>query len=67
MHELSLSSAIIDTVLRHADGRFVSSVEMKIGRLRQVVPVQTKSTLSEKRCAWRCVGRDTNVARIFCQ
>ena len=38
MHELSLSSAIIDTVLRHAEGRPVSVVEMRIGRLRQVVP-----------------------------
>ena len=38
MHELSLSSAIVDTVVRHADGRRVSEVEMKIGRLRQVVP-----------------------------
>jgi len=38
MHELSLSTAIIDTVLRHAEGRPVSSVEIKIGRMRQVVP-----------------------------
>jgi hydrogenase nickel incorporation protein HypA/HybF len=38
MHELSLSSAILETVLRHADGRPVSSVEIRLGRLRQVVP-----------------------------
>lgn len=38
MHELSLSSAIVDTVVRHAEGRRVSNVEMRIGRLRQVVP-----------------------------
>ncbi len=38
MHELSLSSAIHATVIRHADGRPVTSVQMKIGRLRQVVP-----------------------------
>jgi hydrogenase nickel incorporation protein HypA/HybF len=38
MHELSLSSAILDTVLRHAEGRPVSSVEIRLGRLRQVVP-----------------------------
>ena len=55
MHELSLSSAIIDTVLRHADGRRVNSIEMKIGRLRQVVPdsltfyfeIVSKDTLAE--------------------
>lgn len=38
MHELSLSSAILATVLRHADGRRVSEVEIRVGRLRQVVP-----------------------------
>lgn len=38
MHELSVSSAILETVLKHADGRRVTAVEMKIGRLRQVVP-----------------------------
>jgi hydrogenase nickel incorporation protein HypA/HybF len=38
MHELSLSSAIVDTVIRHADGRPVTAVQMRIGALRQVVP-----------------------------
>jgi hydrogenase nickel incorporation protein HypA/HybF len=38
MHELSLSTAIVDTVLRHAQGRPVTSVQMRIGALRQVVP-----------------------------
>ncbi len=38
MHELSLSRAIISTVLRHAAGRRVSVVSMRIGGLRQVVP-----------------------------
>ncbi|MBA2504895.1 MAG: hydrogenase maturation nickel metallochaperone HypA [Thermoleophilaceae bacterium] len=37
MHELSLSSAIVDTVERHADGRRVTTVTMTIGSLRQVV------------------------------
>lgn len=38
MHELSLSSAIVETVERHAAGRKVTSVAMTIGALRQVVP-----------------------------
>ena len=38
MHELSLSSAIVDTVERHAAGRRVTAVNMRIGTLRQVVP-----------------------------
>lgn len=38
MHELSLSSAIVNTAVRHAAGRPVSVVTMRIGALRQVVP-----------------------------
>jgi hydrogenase nickel incorporation protein HypA/HybF len=38
MHELSVSSAIVDTVVRHADGRRVTAVRVRLGRLRQVVP-----------------------------
>lgn len=38
MHELSLSSAILDTAVRHADGKRVKAVELTIGALRQVVP-----------------------------
>ncbi len=38
MHELSISSAIVDTALRHAGGRSVTQVDVKVGALRQVVP-----------------------------
>lgn len=38
MHELSLSSAIVNTVVKHADGRRVSVVNLRVGALRQVVP-----------------------------
>jgi len=38
MHELSVSSAIVDTAVRHADGRRVTAVQVRLGRLRQVVP-----------------------------
>ena len=38
MHELSLSGAIVDTVVKHAAGRRVTVVNMRIGALRQVVP-----------------------------
>ena len=38
MHELSLSSAIVNTVVKHAAGRQVTVVNMRIGALRQVVP-----------------------------
>lgn len=38
MHELSVSSAIVDTVVRHAAGRRVTAVQVRLGHLRQVVP-----------------------------
>ena len=38
MHELSLSSAIVNTVVKHAAGRRVSVVNLRVGALRQVVP-----------------------------
>jgi hydrogenase nickel incorporation protein HypA/HybF len=38
VHELSLSSAIINTAVKHAGGRPVSAVSVRVGRLRQVVP-----------------------------
>jgi hydrogenase nickel incorporation protein HypA/HybF len=38
MHELALSSAIVNTVVKHADGRPVSLVALRVGKLRQVVP-----------------------------
>lgn len=38
MHELSLSSAILATVLRHAEGRPVRVVNLRVGQLRQVMP-----------------------------
>jgi hydrogenase nickel incorporation protein HypA/HybF len=38
MHELSVAGAIVDTAVRHADGRRVSLVSVRVGALRQVVP-----------------------------
>lgn len=38
MHELSLSSAVLATVIKHAEGRRVTVVNLRIGQLRQVVP-----------------------------
>jgi len=38
MHELSLSSAVVNTAVKHAGGHRVELVSLRIGRLRQVVP-----------------------------
>ena len=38
MHELSIAEAVVEIASRHAAGRKVSKVELKVGHLRQVVP-----------------------------
>jgi hydrogenase nickel incorporation protein HypA/HybF len=38
VHELSVSSAIAKVVLDHAAGRPVTSVQVRVGALRQIVP-----------------------------
>jgi hydrogenase nickel incorporation protein HypA/HybF len=38
MHELSIASAVVNTACKHAEGRMVTEVTMRVGRLRQVVP-----------------------------
>jgi hydrogenase nickel incorporation protein HypA/HybF len=38
VHELSISSAVVATAVRHAKGRRVTAVQVRVGALRQVVP-----------------------------
>jgi hydrogenase nickel incorporation protein HypA/HybF len=38
MHELSIAEALVEIAERHARGRRVTRVEVKVGHLRQVVP-----------------------------
>jgi hydrogenase nickel incorporation protein HypA/HybF len=38
MHELSIATAVLETALKHADGRPVMAVGVRAGALRQVVP-----------------------------
>jgi hydrogenase nickel incorporation protein HypA/HybF len=38
MHELSIAEAIVAIAERHAGGRTVTRVEVRVGHLRQVVP-----------------------------
>jgi hydrogenase nickel incorporation protein HypA/HybF len=55
MHELALSDAVVEIVCKHANGRRVTTVELKIGHLRQVNPTAltfgfellTKDTVAE--------------------
>ena len=38
MHEMAIAGSVLDGVLRHAGGRRVIHVQLKVGHLRQVVP-----------------------------
>jgi hydrogenase nickel incorporation protein HypA/HybF len=38
MHELSIAESVVEVSLRHAAGRRVTAVGLKVGHLRQVVP-----------------------------
>ena len=38
MHELAIARAVVATAERHAGGRPISVVRVRVGRLRQVVP-----------------------------
>jgi hydrogenase nickel incorporation protein HypA/HybF len=56
VHELSVAQAIADTTVRHADGRPVSAVHVRIGHLRQVVP-------DSLQFAWELLTEDTVLHR----
>jgi hydrogenase nickel incorporation protein HypA/HybF len=38
LHELSIAESVVQIASRHADGRRVTKVYLKVGHLRQVVP-----------------------------
>lgn len=52
MHELSVASAVLNTAVKHADGRHVKHVCVQTGALRQVVP-------ESLRFYWEIVARGT--------
>jgi hydrogenase nickel incorporation protein HypA/HybF len=70
VHELSVSEAVLDTVLRHAGGRRVTRVDLKVGALRQVVPeslefyfgIVTRDTL----CEGALLAQELEPARVRC-
>jgi hydrogenase nickel incorporation protein HypA/HybF len=65
MHEFSIASAVVATAVRHAGGRRVMVVRVRLGALRQVVPdalafafeIVSRETLCEgARLEWECVA-----------
>ena len=70
VHELSLASAIVDAVVRHAEGRRVTVVSLRVGVLRQVVPeslefcfgiVARESVCEGARLDYEVVPRDASL------
>ena len=70
MHELSVSAAVVDTAVRHAKGRKVTHVHLRVGALRQVVPdslafyfeIVARDTL----CDGATLEHDLIAARLRC-
>jgi hydrogenase nickel incorporation protein HypA/HybF len=52
MHELSIAESVLGVASRHAAGRRVTRVEVRVGHLRQVVP-------SALEFAWELVAHGT--------
>jgi hydrogenase nickel incorporation protein HypA/HybF len=55
LHELSICQSIVDIVNRHAAGRGVRTVHVRVGKLRQIVP----DTLAY---CWTMVSEQTPLA-----
>ena len=54
MHELAIADSVVQIASRHANGRRVTKVQLKVGHLRQIVP----SALS---FSFELVAQDTPV------
>jgi hydrogenase nickel incorporation protein HypA/HybF len=70
VHELSVAGAVVESVLRHAAGRRVTAVALRVGHLRQVVPdsldfywdIVTRETL----CEGSRLEQELIAARLAC-
>jgi hydrogenase nickel incorporation protein HypA/HybF len=71
VHELSLASAVVATAERHAGGKQVTLVSLRIGRLRQVVPESLalcfRIVAEGSRCEGATLAYELVPARLSCQ
>jgi hydrogenase nickel incorporation protein HypA/HybF len=71
VHELSISSAVVDTVLRHAAGRRVTHVHLRLGTLRQVVPDSLafyfEIVARDSPCEGAALEQEIVAARLRCE
>ncbi len=64
MHELSIAQAIVDVAIRHAAGRRVVKVEVKVGHLRQVAPDSLRFAFGLVAQGTALDGAELAIARI---
>jgi hydrogenase nickel incorporation protein HypA/HybF len=71
VHELSLASAIVNTVAKHAGGRRVTVVSLRVGRLRQVIPdtleFYFEFVARDSVCEGARLEQDVIEARLHCR
>jgi hydrogenase nickel incorporation protein HypA/HybF len=71
VHELSICGSIADIVTRHAAGRAVKVINVRMGQLRQVVPETLvycwELVCAETRLAGSRISVETVPARIRCR
>jgi hydrogenase nickel incorporation protein HypA/HybF len=71
VHELSVASAVIDTATRHAAGRRVTAVYLRVGHLRQVVPASLALYFGHVARGTLCEGarleQEVVPARLACE
>jgi hydrogenase nickel incorporation protein HypA/HybF len=71
VHELSVASAVIDTATRHAEGRRVTAVQLRVGHLRQVVPDSLAFYFDHVAAGTLCEGarleQEVVPARLLCE
>jgi hydrogenase nickel incorporation protein HypA/HybF len=64
MHELSIATGVVETALRHAEGRRVTAVGVRVGRLRQVVPESLRFCFTIVARETACEGADLQLTEL---
>jgi hydrogenase nickel incorporation protein HypA/HybF len=64
LHELAVAQAIVAAAERHAEGRPVSVVRVRVGRLRQVVPEYLSFYFEVASRETPCEGADMEWERV---
>jgi hydrogenase nickel incorporation protein HypA/HybF len=64
MHELSIADAIAAIVRRHAGGRTVTRVDVRVGHLRQVVPSSLEFSFQLVTAGTECDGAELVIEAV---